>query len=193
MPRDYNLETTPPNVIRRKEHSRDDEWIQNFLASAQVGHIATRWGDQPFVTPTSFWYDPGQHSLYFHSNRTGRLRANIERYPQACFEASRAGRLLPSNLALEFSIQYASVVAFGTVRLVEDAEQQRRALYGLIAKYFPGMQPGREFRPITDQELARTAVYEFDIESWSGKENWPAQADQGEDWPALGAGWLEPK
>ncbi len=185
MPKDYSLEASPPNALRRKDHARDDAWIREFLASAQVGHIATRWDDQPFITPTSFWYDPQRQCLYFHSNVAGRLRANVERHPRACFEASRSGKLLPSNVALEFSVQYASVIAFGTIRLLHDPEESRRALYGLIARYFPRMQPGSEYRPITDAELARTAVYAFEIESWSGKENWPEQADQSDEWPAL--------
>jgi nitroimidazol reductase NimA-like FMN-containing flavoprotein (pyridoxamine 5'-phosphate oxidase superfamily) len=191
MPKDYNPESIPANAIRRREHARDDAWIQEFLKSAQVGHIATRWDDQPFITPISFWYDPKRHSLYFHSNITGRLRANIERHPRACFEASQAGRLLPSNVAQEFSVQYAAVVVFGSIRVLEDPQECRRALTGLIAKYFPGMQPAREYRPITGKELARTTVYEFKIESWSGKENWPDQADQSDDWPALGPEWLK--
>jgi uncharacterized protein len=191
MPKDYSLEASPPNDLRRKEHARDDAWIRSFLKSAQIGHLATRWDDQPFITPTSFWYDPERHSLYFHSNIAGRLRANVERHPRACFEASRSGRLLPSNVALEFSVQYASVVAFGVVRLLEEPEECRRALYGLIAKYFPATQPGRQYRPITGKELARTAVYAFEIESWSGKENWPEQADQSEEWPALGQDLLD--
>jgi nitroimidazol reductase NimA-like FMN-containing flavoprotein (pyridoxamine 5'-phosphate oxidase superfamily) len=190
MTKNYSLEITPPNAIRRQERACDDEWINNYLQSAQIGHIATLWDDQPFIKPTNFWYDPAQRSLYFHSSLTGRLQANVQRNPRACFEASHAGRLLPSNLAGGFSIQYASVVAFGIIHLVEDPEQRTRALYGLIAKYFPGMQPGREYRPITEQELARTAVYEFKIESWSGKQNWPDQAGQGQDWPPLGVAWL---
>jgi nitroimidazol reductase NimA-like FMN-containing flavoprotein (pyridoxamine 5'-phosphate oxidase superfamily) len=190
MPKDYSLEASPPNALRRKEHGRDESWIRDFLKTAQLGHIATRWDDQPFITPTSFWYDPQRHSLYFHSNIAGRLRANLERHPRACFEASQGGRLLPSNVALEFSVQYASVVAFGTVRQLEDADECRLALYGLIAKYFPQMRPGREYRPITDKELARTAVYAFEIETWSGKENWPEQADQSDEWPALGPEWF---
>ena len=190
MPKDYSLDVTPTNAIRRKEHARDEAWIREFLQTAQLGHIATGWDEQPFITPTNFWYDPQQHSLYFHSNITGRMRVNIERQPQACFEASRSGRLLPSNVALEFSIQYAAVVAFGTIQVLEDPQECRRALTGLIAKYFPGIQPGREYRPITDKELAHTAVYEFKIKSWSGKENWPDQADQSDEWPALQPEWL---
>ena len=44
-------------------------------------------------------------------------------------------------------------------------------------------------RPVTDQELRRTAVYELRIESWSGKENWQEHADQSADWPPLDERW----
>ncbi len=95
------------------------------------------------------------------------------------------GRFLASNVALELSVQYASVIAFGRVRVLEDPAEKRRALYGLIAKYFPGMRAGHEYRPITDQELDRTSVYAMAVESWSGKENWPEQAEQSDQWLPL--------
>jgi hypothetical protein len=53
------------------------------------------------------------------------------------------------------------------------------------------MEAGREYRPITDQELKRTSVYAIRVESWSGKQNWPERADQSDEWPALDAQWLE--
>jgi nitroimidazol reductase NimA-like FMN-containing flavoprotein (pyridoxamine 5'-phosphate oxidase superfamily) len=191
MSKNYSLEFTPPNEMRRPEYACDDAWIREFLTHAEVGHIATRWDEQPFVTPTLFWYDPQHHEIYFHSNITGRLRANIERHEKVCIEASRMGRLLPANTALEFALQYESAVAFGRGRLLDDAEEKRRALYGLIEKYFPGMAPGVQYRPITDQELKRTAVYAIAIESWSGKRNWPERAKQSPDWAPLGEEWFE--
>ncbi|GAB4492318.1 MAG: hypothetical protein OHK0031_15360 [Anaerolineales bacterium] len=42
-----------------------------------------------------------------------------------------------------------------------------------------------DYRPITEQELARTSVYALMIESWSGKENWPEQAEQSAEWKPL--------
>ena len=162
-----------------------DDWINEFLSRAPIGHVATRWEAQPFITPTNFWYDPARHVIFFHSNIVGRLRANIERHPQVCFEASEYGKFLPSNVALEFSIQYQSAIVFGKIRVIEDADEKRYALYGLIGKYFPGMQPGREYRPITDDELRRTSVYAIVIESWSGTRNWPDKAEQSDEWPPL--------
>jgi nitroimidazol reductase NimA-like FMN-containing flavoprotein (pyridoxamine 5'-phosphate oxidase superfamily) len=187
----YDLSVNTPARLRRQELAQDDEWMRVFLQHAQIGHVATRWDEQPFITPTTFWYDSDQHEIYFHSNISGRLRANSERHFQVCFEASQSGRLLPSNVALEFGIQYESVVAFGRIRLLQDDEEKRRALYGLIKKYFPGMEPGKQYRPITGSELKRTAVYAIAVESWSGKRNWPEKADQSEEWSPLGDEWFE--
>lgn len=191
MTKDYDLSKTPPNEQRIPEYARDDPWIIKLLQEEAIGHIATRWDDQPFITPSTFWYDSERHEIYFHSNIVGRVRANAERHDLVCFECSRVGKPLPSNIALEFSFQFASVIAFGRIRILEDKPEQERALYGLIEKYFPGMKPGEEYRPITDKEMARTSVYAIKIDSWSGKENWKLQASQGEEWAALPSQWIE--
>lgn len=166
-----------PNKVHRAEYACDDAWVRSFLAQAETGHVATRWDKQPFITPVLFWYDPQVHEIYLHTNVTGRLQANCQRYPEVCFETFRSGELLPSNIALEFSFQYESVVVFGKIRQLTQPEQMRAALYGLIEKYFPAMQPGIDYRPITDQELKRTGVFAIAIESWSGKRNWSEQSD----------------
>jgi nitroimidazol reductase NimA-like FMN-containing flavoprotein (pyridoxamine 5'-phosphate oxidase superfamily) len=189
--RDSGLTVTPANAQRRAEYAMDDAWIRAFLDRAPVGHIATRWDEQPFITPTNFWYDPDRHELYFHSNIVGRVRANSQRHEQVCFEASEFGRLLASNVALEFTIQYESVVAFGNIRVIEDDAEKRRVLYGLIRKYFPTMEAGQHYRSITDQELKRTSVYAISVQSWSGKRNWPDRAAQSGEWKPLGAEWFE--
>jgi len=189
MARDYS--TSPTAHQRLREYKRDDDWIRAFLHQAKVGHIASTWDDQPFLNPSTFWYDESNERIIFHSNIAGRVRANLERNPKVCLEASESGKLLPSNIALEFSLQYRSVLVFGTARVLEDDEEKRAALYGLIKKYFPQMEAGKEYRPITEKELKRTSVYAIEIESWSGKENWSDRADQSDKWPALGEEWFE--
>ncbi len=192
MPRNYQLENNPPTAHQRlPEYTKDEAWMRAFLHTAQVGHVATLWEDQPFVTPTMFWFDEAGHRIVFHSNSTGRIRANAEHSPKVCLEASELGKLLPSNVALEFSLQYRSVLVFGSLRLLDADDEKQEALYGLIQKYFPEMRAGHEYRPITQKELKRTSVYEIQIESWSGKENWKGRADQSDEWPALAGKWFE--
>ena len=190
MPRDYGR--LPPTAFQRlPEYKRDDDWIRAFLRQARVGHLASSRDEQAFLNPTTFWFDEDRHLIGFHSNVAGRIRSTIENNPKVCFEASELGKLLPSNVALEFSLQYRSVIVFGTVYLIQDPDEARRVLYGLIRKYFPSMEPGREFRPITDKELRATSVYALQIEEWSGKENWKERADQSQEWPALEERWFE--
>ena len=168
----------------------DEAATRALIERAQIAHIATLWDEQPFINPTTFWYDAERHAIIFHSNIAGRVRANAGRHARVCFETSEFGKLLPSNVALEFSLQYASVVAYGDAQVLEDFADKRRVLYALIAKYFPSMAAGREFRPITDEELKRTSVYQITIESWSGKRNWDARAEQSADWPPLAEAWF---
>ena len=184
MSRDYQ-KAAPTQHQRLPEYTRREAWIRSFLHSGQIAHVAHLSGDQPFITPTNYWFDEERHQLVFHSNIIGRVRSNLEHAPKVCVEVSEFGRLLPANTALEFSLQYRSVLVFGSVRILENDEARLRGLNGLLKKYFPDMTPGKEYRPITKQELARTSVYALEIESWSGKENWADRADQLPDWPPL--------
>ena len=184
MPRDYQGQAGIA-FQRRPENARGEEWIRAFLRTAQVAHIATERDGQPFLNPTTFWFDEPNHQIIFHSNIAGRVRSNLEANPRVCLETSELGKFLPSNVALEFSLQFRSVVVFGRVRILQDPEETRRALYGLLSKYFPDRHAGHEFREITDKELRATAVYAIQIEEWSGKENWQEQADQSDEWPSL--------
>lgn len=76
-------------------------------------------------------------------------------------------------------------MVFGTVKVVTEPNEKKQMLEKLIAKYFPDLRPGMEYRPITSKELERTSVYALEIDSWSGKENWQEQAEQISDWPPL--------
>ena len=109
------------------------------------------------------------HAIYVHTARVGRTPANIEREERVCFSVSEMGRLLPAEHALKFSVEYAGVTVFGRARVLSDAAETRHGLQLLLDKYFPHLRPGRDYRAITDDELARTAVYRIEIEHWSGK------------------------
>ena len=190
MPRNYQAQSSAA-FQRLPEYQRDDRWIRAFLQDARVGHIASVQEGQPFLNPSTFWFDEENHQIIFHSNVAGRIRSNIESNPRVCFEASELGKMLPANVALEFSLQFRSVIVFGRARLISDPEEARRVMYGLIHKYFPEMTAGREFREITDKELKRTSIYAIQIEEWSGKENWKDRADQSDEWPALDEKWFQ--
>lgn len=169
------------SVLRRRDRGKDDAWVAAFLRRAAYGFLATVGQDgQPFLNSNLFVFDDtgGGRRIYLHTHRTGRTRDNLEGAEKVAFSATAMGRLLPAPEALEFSVEYAGVVAFGAGRVVEDRDEARTALQMLLDKYAPHLKPGIDYRPTTDEELRRTAVYRIDIESWSGK-----QKEVAEDFP----------
>lgn len=189
----YDPNKKPINQSRLFNYSMPDEWIINFLNEIKVCHIATRDGNQPFINPTSFWYNKKKHEIYFHSNAHGRVRFNAEQHPEVCFECFKSGRLLPSNLALEVSFQFECVIAYGTIRVINAMDEKRDILSGLLQKYFGDMKSGKDYRPITDNELKQTSVYCIQVSDWSGKRNWNEKAEQAEEgeWPDLDPKWFD--
>jgi hypothetical protein len=161
----------PRIVMRRHDRAMPDEAaVEALLQRAAFGVTATCVDDQPFLHTSLFWYDRLPRRIYLHTAATGRTRDNILRNPRVCFSVAEIGRLLPADTALEFSNEYASVIVFGQAHLIDDEAQKRHGLQGLLDKYFPALQPGRDYRPITEDELKATSVFAIEIESWSGKQ-----------------------
>ena len=168
MPKDYTA--LPYNAVRRSDRAIEDEsWIVDFLNRAAVGFLASAHDGQPFINSNLYVYDEANHCIYMHTAHVGRTRGNVEENQRVCFSVTEMGRLLPADEALEFSVEYSGVVAFGSARVVTEQEEARCGLQLLLDKYFPHLKPERDYRPIVDEELKRTAVYRIDIESWSGK------------------------
>ena len=138
--------------------------MRDFIKQAPLGFLATVGDDgQPFLNSNLFVYDEDKHCIYLHTHRTGRTRDNFDGREKVAFSAAAMGRLLPAPEALEFSVEYAGVV-------VGDVVEAKAALQSLLDKYAPHLAAGEDYRPTTDEELARTAVYRIDIETWSGKQ-----------------------
>jgi nitroimidazol reductase NimA-like FMN-containing flavoprotein (pyridoxamine 5'-phosphate oxidase superfamily) len=168
MPKDYA--DLPYTATRRSDRAVEDEgWIKAFLHRAPVGTLATVYEGQPFINSNLFVYDEAAHVIYMHTARLGRTRANIEHEERICFSLMEMGRLLPADEALEFSVEYNGVVVFGRGCVIEEVRESKHALQLLLDKYAPHLKPDVHYRPTTDEELARTAVYRITIDSWSGK------------------------
>jgi nitroimidazol reductase NimA-like FMN-containing flavoprotein (pyridoxamine 5'-phosphate oxidase superfamily) len=168
MPKDYL--SLPYAHVRRSDRAVEDEgWIRSLLHRAPVGTLATLHDDQPFLNMNLFVFDEAAHAIYMHTARVGRTAANIAQFEKVCFGVNTMGRLLPAEEALEFSVEYSGVVVFGRGSIVRDSVEAKRCLQMLLDKYFPHLQPERDYRPIIEEELARTSVYRIDIDSWSGK------------------------
>ena len=155
--------------IRRKERAKDDAWIRAFLLDGEIGVMATSQGDQPFLVTRNYAFDETRHAIYIHGAQKGRTFENLLANPKVCFSVSEMGRLIPDTTALEFGVEYAGVVVFGKVVLVDDEAEAIHGLRILLEKYFPHLEYGADYEPVTTEALKVTAVIRIDIESWSGK------------------------
>jgi len=168
MAKDYaSMERT---AMRRSDRAVEDEtWIRRFLHQAAIGTVATVYEGQPFINTNLYVYDEASHSIIIHTANVGRTRANVETQQKVCFTIMEMGRLLPADEALEFSVEYAGVVIFGSMSIVEDMDEATRLLQLLLDKYATHLTAGVDYRPPVPEELKRTSVFRLQIEEWTGK------------------------
>lgn len=163
-------------AVRRRDRGKEEAWIRAALDNAPFGFLATVADGQPFINSNLYAYDADRHCIYIHTARLGRTRSNLEGDQPVCFSVASMGRLLPAPEALEFSVEYSGVVVFGRGTVLDDEKEKEHGLQLILDRYAPHLKPGADYRPITEGELKRTAVFRIDIDAWSGKQK-QAEAD----------------
>src|SRR5690606_11384485 len=104
------ITNTRSQITRQDRAIYDKSWIADFLRRSGMGTIATSIDGQPYVSTLLFAYDEKRHAIYLHTGRRGRVWDNLQSNPKVCFTATHMGRLLPAATALNFSVEYQSVV-----------------------------------------------------------------------------------
>jgi len=156
--------------IRRSDRSvTDPEWIMNFLEDSPFASIATSEKDQPVINFNTFVYDRESDAIYFHTAKKGKFRSNIEQNKQVCFSVASMGRLLPAEVAREFSVEYSSVVLYGSIEILTDMDLARDKMQLLLDKYFPQFRSEIHYKAITSDEIKEITVYKISIDKWSAK------------------------
>jgi uncharacterized protein len=166
-----NIDPSFTQIRRTQKAVYDDAWIEGYLKRAPVGVLATVYDDQPFLSPKLFLFDEECHAIFLHAADEGRVLTNIQINPKVCFTAFEMGNLFPGKSARSFGVEYASVVVFGKIRIIEDTEEILRVLGVLMQKYAPHMQMGIDFPQIGADELSGMVLYRLDISAWSGKQD----------------------
>jgi hypothetical protein len=152
----------------------DPEWIPEFLAERETGVLGLVDGDTPHLVTQLFVHDPDAGAIFLHGARAGRahdLVADGDR-PRASFTTSEKGRYVPADEPVNFTVEYSSVVAYGTVGLLADRAEKRRVLERFMEKFAPHLTAGEDYERIAEASLDRTAVYRLDVDAWSGKSGW---------------------
>lgn len=134
---------------------------RRYLEEASYGVLSTLCDDgQPYGVPLSFVLSG--NALYFCSAEEGQKLSNITRCDRACFTAVAEAAVHPRQL----TASYRSAVVFGSIRIVSEESERRRALQLLCEKY--------AFEKVSLEasmtaSLEHTVILRLDVEYISGK------------------------
>src|SRR5262245_40252251 len=167
--------------VRRKDKLMPEARAREVLERGVCGRLATVGKDGwPYCVPLLYGVVAGE--ILVHNTRApGHLRTNVDHEPRVCFEVDEVGEVFPyGRFECDSSVAYASVVAFGRIRIIEDLAARRRFFDALMAKYAKGKWSERPkgFYPRIDQ----ITLYAIAVERLSGKETPLPGAEQ--RWPA---------
>jgi nitroimidazol reductase NimA-like FMN-containing flavoprotein (pyridoxamine 5'-phosphate oxidase superfamily) len=108
--------------------------INAIIRGSTVCHLALAHNNVPYLVPVSFGYDGD--ALYLHTARSGRKIEFFERNPQICFEFERNVELRKHDqLACKWSLNYESVIGYGTIAEVQDPTEKQTALNHIMRQY----------------------------------------------------------
>src|SRR5581483_6740870 len=98
----------------------------HILDSAFLAHVGFTTNGQPFVIPTLYGRDGDK--LYLHGSAASRMLRELETGIPACVNVTIVDGLVLARSAFHHSMNYRSVVAFGTARKIVDPAQKIFAL-----------------------------------------------------------------
>lgn len=174
------MNLTDRTALRRlpKRGSHELEIIHQILDAAFLAHVGFSVDGQPFVIPTL--YGREEEKLYLHGSAASRMLRQLETGVPACVTITLVDGLVLARSAFHHSMNYRSLVAFGTARKIEDADQKTHALLVISEHLLQGRWA--EVRGPNEKELKATSVLEFSIEEASAKVRTGPPADDEEDY-----------
>lgn len=150
--------------MRRNRQALSQEEIAAVLHAGTSGVLALSGDDgYPYAVPLSYVYESGK--FFFHCAKAGHKIDAIRQNPKASFCVIGQDRIVPE----EYTTYFKSVIAFGTIRILEDAVEKRQAIERLATKYAPKDTPAGRARTI-DRAWDRLCILELSVEHLSGKQ-----------------------
>lgn len=167
--------TTPSRLAKRAHY--DANTIHAILDEALFCTISYVLDGQPMAIPTAFARKDDQ--LYIHGSVGSHFIRVIQQGGPICISIMLTDGLVLAKSAFHHSVNYRSVIIFGTARTVTDETERMDAL-ALITDH---LVPGRwdDLRPTTESEMRKTTVLAFTLAEASAKVRTGGPNDDPED------------
>jgi nitroimidazol reductase NimA-like FMN-containing flavoprotein (pyridoxamine 5'-phosphate oxidase superfamily) len=171
---------SPRSTIRRKPQrgSYDRTVVHRILDQALVAHVGFAVDGMPYVIPMVYARVGDQ--LILHGAVASRMLKHGSTGVPMCATVTIIDGLVLARSWVHHSMNYRSVVVFGTSREIIDRDEKLAALTAVIDHATPGRS--RESRWPDDKELHATRVIALPIEEASAKQRTGGPLpDEGDD------------
>lgn len=162
-----NLTPTQRSQIKRlpQRGNYQRQIIYQILDEGLICHLGFTIDNQPFVIPTA--YGRVEDQLYIHGSPASRMLRSLITGIEVCLTVTLLDGLVMARSAFHHSMNYRSVVIFGTASVVKDAEQKLEALRAFTEHVVP--KRWAEVRQPNRQELQGTLVLSLPLAEASAK------------------------
>lgn len=162
-----NFTPTQRSTIKRvpKRGNYDYETVYQILDAGLVCHVGFVAEGQPYVIPTA--YGRVDDKLYLHGSPASRMLRTLQQGIPVCVTVTLIDGLVLARSAFHHSMNYRSVVVFGTAEVVSEPEAKLEALRAFTEHIVPGRW--QDVRQPNRQELAGTLVLALPLEEASAK------------------------
>jgi uncharacterized protein len=158
---------TARSTLGRLPRRGSHDWaaVIEILDAGFLAFVGFSVEQQPFVIPTL--YGRKDETLYLHGSAASRMMRKLSTGTPACVTVALVDGIVLARSAFHHSINYRSVVAFGTAAKIERVEEKTSALKVISDHLLPGRW--EDVRLPTLEELKATTVLKFVMEEASAK------------------------
>jgi uncharacterized protein len=159
--------TTSRNQIKRlpQRGQYDQSVIHQILDEGLVCHLGFSVDGQTFVIPTA--YGRIDDFLYIHGSPASRMLQSLQSGLEVCVTVTLLDGLVLARSAFHHSMNYRSVIMFGTATIVQSFEQKVEALRSFTEHVVP--KRWAEVRQPTRPEILGTLVLALPLAEASAK------------------------
>lgn len=167
-------------TVRRlpKRAAYDQETVHAILDEGLVAHVGFAVDGRPFVIPMN--YGRYGETLYLHGSAASRLMKSLAGGIDVCVTVTLLDGLVLARSAFHHSMNYRSVVVFGTAHAIDGADEKTAALRVISEHIIPGRWDA--VRGPSANELKITTVLALPISEASAKIRTGPPGDDEEDY-----------
>jgi uncharacterized protein len=160
-----------------KRFDSDPSVAHAILDEGLFCHVSYHVDNQPFILPTG--YCRVDNTLYLHGSVGSHFFMQMAKGIPVCIAVTHIDALVLARSVFNHSVNYRSVIAFGTTRLIEDESEKWLA----AERFTEHMIPGRwdDARQPKPNEMKKTMFIAVEIEDMTAKSRTHGVGDDDED------------